>query len=421
MRRTPPSAASRPSLPPSLPLLRSLNLSPALSSRVPVHTVWPRSNGAPRRERGLWTSDTCPPQARGHGASPQFERRVTDAGLLGGRVSPMTRDDLAAWQPLAMTRNLKREGIDSRALQRQVASKQLVRIRRGVCVDTATWNAADVRGHHVLRMRAVEATRNTPVVFSHLSAAALWGLPVLGQWPAQVHLSSAGRPGLHSKNGVICHREDVPDDQVTQLDGMFVTSLERTLLDVARTTSFASSVAMLDHGTQQRIQLPSGANVPGIDKHALLESVAALGPVAGIRRARLAVDFCDNRSGSVGESLSRVDIHLCGFPPPELQVAFPRGDGGKDIVDFRWEQRQESRTLRLLGEFDGKVKYTRDEYTHGLPIEEVMWQEKLREDRLRASSGHHMVRWTWDMALRREPLRQLLLNAGLRPVTGGHR
>jgi hypothetical protein len=333
----------------------------------------------------------------------------------------MTRDDLAAWQPLTMTRNLKREGIDSRALQRQVASKQFVRIRRGVCVDTGTWNAADARGHHVLRMRAVEATRTSPAVFSHLSAAALWGLPIVGQWHTQVHLSSAGRPGLHSKNDVVCHREDVADDEVTQLDGMLVTSLERTLLDVARTISFASSVAMLDYGTQRRVKLPSGATIPGIEKPALLESVASLGPVAGVRRARLAVDFCDNRSGSVGESLSRVDIHLCGFPPPELQVVFPRRGGGKDIVDFRWEQRQENRTLRLLGEFDGKVKYTRDEYTQGLPIEEVVWQEKLREDRLRASSGHDMVRWTWDMALRREPLRQLLLNAGLRPVTRGRR
>jgi len=327
-------------------------------------------------------------------------------------------EDDAAWHPLVTNRESARQGIDSRSLQRAVASQELVRLRRGVCVDARAWHAAADRDRHVLRMRAVEATRNARPVFSHLSAAAVWGLPIIGRWPAQVHLSAFGRPGLHSKNEVIYHHHGVADDEITEMNGLLVTTLTRTMLDVARTASFASAVAMLDYGTRRRVPLPDGTVVPGVEKAALRDAVDAAGPVAGVRKARLAIAFCDNRAGSVGESLSRVQVHLCGFPPPELQVEYPRRDGGKDIVDFRWEQRQKGRTLRLFGEFDGKVKYTRDEYTHGLPVEEVVWQEKLREDRLRASTGHDMVRWTWDMALRREPLQQLLLGAGLRPVAG---
>ena len=77
-------------------------------------------------------------------------------------------------------------------------------------------------------------------------------------------------------------------------------------------------------------------------------------------------------------------------------------------------QRQESRTLSLIGEFDGYVKYTRGQYTRGMSIEQIVWHEKVREDRLRAQDNG-MARWTWEVALRIDRLRALLLAAGLRP------
>jgi hypothetical protein len=126
------------------------------------------------------------------------------------------------------------------------------------------------------------------------------------------------------------------------------------------------------------------------------------------------VSFADGRSGSTGESVSRVNIHVSGFPPPELQVPFLNADGREDIVDFFWEARHTRQLMPLLGEFDGKVKYTRAEYTRGLPIEEVVWAEKIREDRLRGP-GRSMVRWLWRTALSPERLRATLLDAGLRP------
>jgi hypothetical protein len=47
-------------------------------------------------------------------------------------------------------------------------------------------------------------------------------------------------------------------------------------------------------------------------------------------------------------------------------------------------------------------------------VEDRLWQEKVREDRLRAA-GLRVVRWTWDTALDRERLARLLASAGLRP------
>jgi hypothetical protein len=88
-----------------------------------------------------------------------------------------------------------------------------------------------------------------------------------------------------------------------------------------------------------------------------------------------AVAFSSDLADSAGESLARVAIHRTGFAPPTLQQEF-RDAQGLMVVDFWWP------TTQTVIEFDGKVKYTRSEYTSGDPSQ-VVWREKLREDRLR--------------------------------------
>src|SRR5674476_401682 len=66
---------------------------------------------------------------------------------------------------------------------------------------------------------------------------------------------------------------------------------------------------------------------------------------------------------------------------PVLRVPEIRGrpaDHGR--VDFWWPG------ARVVGEFDGRVKYGRANPS-GRPPEDVLWDEKLREDRLRAADA----------------------------------
>jgi hypothetical protein len=333
----------------------------------------------------------------------------------------MTPKEFAPRPALLLTRDRVLTG-DHR-LAHRAAGEAVHRLRRGVNVTAAGWEALDDRDKYLLRMQAVLATRQIDPVFSHESAALVWGLPVIGRWPNTVHLTAGDRPGARSKNGVLWHRSPLLEGEVARINGMFVTSLERTLVDLARSSSFLSAVASLDFGTRPQILLPDGTAHAGISRAQLLERLAAQGPVRGIRSAREAVAFSDNRSGSPGESLSRGQIHLAGFPAPELQVPVGIPGGHTEIADFRWRQKQVSRTLHLFGEFDGYVKYTRDDYLRGRGIEDVVWAEKLREDRMRAhQDARHrpgevntMARWTWDVALHRNQLRTVLLTAGLRP------
>lgn len=102
---------------------------------------------------------------------------------------------------------------------------------------------------------------------------------------------------------------------------------------------------------------------------------------------------------------------LIGVPKPDLQTRFPRADGlGEDIVDFDWPG------LGAFGEFDGKGKYFREEFRGDRTPQEVLWEEKVREDRVRQQRPR-AARWGWDVALSRRRLAAALAAAGVRPVT----
>ena len=90
----------------------------------------------------------------------------------------------------------------------------------------------------------------------------------------------------------------------------------------------------------------------------------------------------------MGESRSRVAIRAAGLPEPVLQWRVAAPDGELiGMTDFGWP------AARTVGEFDGRVKYGRL-VRPGQDPGDVVYAEKLREDRLRAQ-GLAVVRWTW--------------------------
>jgi hypothetical protein len=77
-----------------------------------------------------------------------------------------------------------------------------------------------------------------------------------------------------------------------------------------------------------------------------------------------------------------------GLPAPELQREMFGPDGRLIArVDFCWEEQ------KTIGEFDGKIKYGRL-LKPVQRIEDVIFDEKLREDALR-DLGWQIVRWLW--------------------------
>jgi hypothetical protein len=312
-------------------------------------------------------------------------------------------------EPISVTSASEHRSVgDSvRSLRRAATSGRAVRLRRGAYARGDDWASADERTRHLTKMLAVAGARRDDLVFVGASAAAVWGLPIVGAWPADVEALAGSRSGARSRNGVIWHHWSVPDEDLELVGPWMVTSLVRTLSDFARHAPFVAAVAALDHGLKPAVTSTGGEVFCGADRDELLDRVRLDDGARGSAKALAAISFADPLSGSPGESLSRVQIHRLGFAPPLLQSRVERVGGGSDYPDFEWET--------AYGEFDGFAKYSRNESTGGRAAADIVWNERRREDRLRMR-GKAVARWTWEDAWNPPRLRSILMTAGVRPV-----
>lgn len=271
---------------------------------------------------------------------------------------------------------------DARELRRSAGTGSRLRLRRGVYVDAGEWRKASSVNRYLLRIQAVAHTRSPGSVLGYWSAAAVWGLARTDAWPSDVHLVVHPTSGAHSRHGIRFHRQMLDPSDVTEVRGLAVTSPARTLIDLARTAGFHETVVALDSALKHGRGDARGL----VDKSELAAAIART-PRGSARATRVA-EFGDGRSANPGETLSRILFLECGFPPPRLQTEHPNPDGGSYFTDFEWPEHG------LIGEFDGRGKYLKGEFLAGRTPGEVVYQEKVREDHLRAE-GNRVVRWGW--------------------------
>jgi hypothetical protein len=180
--------------------------------------------------------------------------------------------------------------------------------------------------------------------------------------------SPTRRSGRPRSDGIFFHVAELPDDHVAQALGTKVTTVPRTVVDLARVSSFMSAVVTADSALRADITT----------KEALVAVCDACGGWPGIRKARRAVDFSDPRAESVLESCARVIFAESGLEPPELQFTVT----GKDFrysVDFYWPK------YRVIAEADGEIKYSD-------PRKAIRQLE--RDQRLR-DHGYKVIHFTW--------------------------
>lgn len=282
-----------------------------------------------------------------------------------------------------LTRDLNAEGIGSDAIRRLVRGEQLTRIRRGAFLKVD-------EGAGINHRQLIDATmpRLGPGhVLSHTSAAWLHGLPVDASALSLVTVTKPGNGGAAIGPYLHRYRTPLPDRDIETVDGLARTTLARTVIDVARCGDLGFAVAAADAALRR-----------GLDRKELAVQLQVARRY-GIKRARTMVELADSRSESPGESLSRVTIWRLGLPTPELQFEVVIG-GTTYRSDFAWPE------LRVLGEFDGKVKYAQL-VRPGETAADVVMREKRREADLRAA-GWWVVRWTYKEALHPNDLERLL-------------
>ena len=185
----------------------------------------------------------------------------------------------------------------------------MLRLRYGTYAPVA--NAITPDEGHAVRVAAALAAMSSPAVASHHSAALIHGLEMLGQPRETVAVtrppnggSRVGGPGIHT------HIAALPERDVVMWRGLPITSVARTVIDLARASSFSGGVVVAD----------SALRITRVSKAELHLCITACAGWPGIQNARRVAAFADARSESVLESISRVAFHDHGLPPPELQA-----------------------------------------------------------------------------------------------------
>ena len=213
------------------------------------------------------------------------------------------------------------------------------------------WIGAGAPSRTALVHAAVMAV-GPPAVASHESALHMLGVDRVPFAPV-VSIGPTGRANLAS---VRVHRvRDMHPDHVAEVGGLLVTTIERSLVDVATVFSRSRTEWLLDHltVTQRRTSLGRIARVVrqvnrkgrvGIGSFTAM--LDARGPGPAVPRSRL------ERSADSLLALTSLPTPVPEYPLPSLLTA--RGAPSAGFVDRAWPR------VRLILEVDGRPWHARE-------------------------------------------------------------
>ncbi|ANC31101.1 hypothetical protein [Isoptericola dokdonensis] len=262
-------------------------------------------------------------------------------------------------------------------LRRRRRDGSLERLRKGVYLAPVAGDGGVARRRQdelLRRVRAVESRLDVDHWFSHTTAAVLHGC---WTWrlSAVVHLTQLRPPNQSQVRERDLHRHwtTLPPRDRTDVGGIPVTTLERTVVGCARLVPPGQALVVADSAVR------GGADVELIAD--ILDESAGK---RGVVRARTVLDLVDPRSESPGESVLRWTLHDEGLPRPEVGLAVDTRLG-TFWLDLAWPEQ------RVAVEFDGLVKYSGGDY--GDPSARVV-AEKARQDALE-EAGWVVIRVVW--------------------------
>lgn len=245
----------------------------------------------------------------------------------------------------------------------ELGTRRWTRLRKGVYIRSADLAAADDRERHLIDCVAVLLSLAPGPVLSHASAARLHQLILPRRPSAEVRLTAdEWRRGRGFR---VAQATMTPDD-VTPWLTFGAMSVSRTLVDCAREWSLTDAVVAVDAALHEE----------KTTRAELVRAVLAGTHRPGIAQAARAIGLADGRAESPLETRGRLALLASGLPRPELQVEIHDAAGFIGRVDGWYEE------AAVAIELDGQVKYTDPRYASSAA--EVLWQEKRREDRVRA-------------------------------------
>jgi hypothetical protein len=283
-------------------------------------------------------------------------------GLLRGRAIDRLIAALAERQlDLVGRAQLMAIGVSARAIELRVASGRLRRVLRGVY--TVSRRPLSQDGWCM----AAALYAGAGAVVSHRSAAALWGML----------RGAPGRPEVtvprerRQTRAVRFHSGRIASDEITVLRDIPVTSVSRTVLDLATVSTPARVASAMAEAEVRR--LTDRLSLPD-----LLERYPGRPGVAVIKAILRDRQVGTSRTRSELEAVLLEFVDQIGLPRPEMNVWL--NVGGRWIeADCVW------RKHRLLAELDGQA-------TH---LTATAFVRDRARDRAVVAAGWRCIRITW--------------------------
>lgn len=289
--------------------------------------------------------------------------------------------------PLALMTNA-----EARMLGVRLAAARWHRVRRGVYADRSAYSTLKPWSRYAARVHAFLRAHPDAVLCLE-SAAVIHGLPLFNE-TRDIHVLGGSGEKPRRFGDVWVHTSENPRT-IERIDGVHVTSLLDTAVDLTRVLPPAKALAVADSAV-------SAAQGGSLEVLEALDLLDAQSNRRGMNRARWAWGRATRLSESPAESVSRAVIEWCGFEVPELQKVFGY-EGIDDRVDFYFP------SCRAIGEADGWQKYTLGDPATAAT---KLVAEKRREDRLRRHR-HPFARWDLADAWKVDPMCTALKAAGV--------
>jgi hypothetical protein len=204
---------------------------------------------------------------------------------------------------------------------------------------------------------------------SHHTAARVHGVELPSDSAPVEHITIPRAERRPHRPTLRLHTARLPELDLEVREGVPLTGLARTLVDLARVLPEADAVWAVERALAK-------GRVTQADLEA---SARRLARAPGILRARARYRAARELSGSLLETKARLIIVAAGLPEPTLQLPVVRPGGRRALLDMAYEEH------RVGIEMDG-------EGLHGLP--EAVYSDRWRQNDVNIE-GWTILRFTW--------------------------
>jgi len=258
-------------------------------------------------------------------------------------------------------------GYGDRDVHRLLKSRAWRRIRVGTYTHADLWPESE-EARHRLAGRALFRKLDGAVALSHTTAALEHGMRLWGPALSDVHVTRLDGGAGRTEAGAVHHEGFVVDTDLVRHEDLVLTEPARSAIETASLGTAEEGLVTLDSALHLGLCTPAQ----------LLATYQLMQAWPGMQRVGVTVRMADGGGQSVGESRVRYAAFAQGLPAPSTQFEVRDRSGGLIAVcDLAWPQH------RLLLEFDGRVKYA-EPWRDRSPAQ-VLWEEKRREDAVRAT------------------------------------